>query len=262
MKTISNLKMNHSSFISFCIAVIIMSCTSLYGSTNSKNLTVSEALAKAKKDGNAVFLVITGTNDTLHDKAMDIAKSATKLEKKSIVLEMDKSDTVNKTLVTLYGLTYTPLSAILIFSHNGILVNGYLYSQATPELLVKALPSPKKDDILLALKNQKSVFVVATKKSYIDQYDIIASCDSAIAKMDNKAELVKVYLNDSLEKELLVLLKVDAASAKTALVVINTIGVINATYYELKNAATLVTDATKVVSSCCPGSSKTCTPKK
>ena len=259
MKTIFRLKMT---FITFFIAVIVMSCTITYGSGNSNNSTVTEALAKAKKDGNAVFLVITGTGDTLHEKAMDIAKSASKLEKKSEVLELDKSDTVNKNLVTLYGLAFAPVPAILVFSHNGILMNGYTYSQATAEVLVKAIPSPKKDDILLAMSNNKSVFVVVTKKSYIDQYDKISSCDSAIAKMDNKAELVKVYLDDTKEKELLDLLKFDFASAKTAVVVLNAKGVVNATYYELTYAAALVTAASKVASSCCSGSNKTCTPKK
>lgn len=261
MKTIFKLRMNLGAIIAVCIAAIVMSCTASYGSGNSNSLTVTEAMAKAKKDGNAVFLVLTGTGDTLHEKAMEMAKSANKLEKKSIVIELNVNDTANNKLVALYGLSNAPIPIILVFSANGILINGFLYSQATPEILVKTIPSHKQDDILLALSNKKSVFIVVTKKSYIDQYDKISRCDSAIAKMNNKAELVKVYMDDIKEKELLDLLKVDYTSAKTAIVVLNSKGVVNATYYELTNSATLVTAATKVASSCCSGSNKTCGPK-
>lgn len=262
MKSNLNLKKIFKSLMVFSIAVIAMSYASSYGNSNVNNLSVSESLAKAKKNGNSVFLVITGAGDTLHEKAMEMAKSANKLEKNSVVLELDKDDSTNKELITLYNLSNAPLPLILIFSPNGLLVYGYLYSQATPELLVQAIPSPKRDDILLALTNQKSVFIVVTKKSYIDQYDVIASCDSAIAKMNNKAELVKIDLDDSKETALLEMLKVDASSSKTATVVLNPKGVINATYYELTNAAALITAATKVASSCCPSSSnKSCGPK-
>lgn len=222
-------------------------------------LNVAETLAKAEKDANSVFLVVTDSNKTDIKKAMEIAATANLSVKKSTVVTLDREDKNNKDIVTKYGLAGAPLPILLVISPKGILAGGYLLKDATSELLVKLIPSPKQDEVLLALNNKKSVLIVAAKSTFTDKEKVIENCKSAVALNVNKTELIEIDLSDTKEKSFLELLKVNTATTTTVTVVVNTKGQVNGTFYELKDAASLVTLANKVSSSCCPaGSNKTC----
>jgi hypothetical protein len=223
------------------------------------NLTVPESLTKALKDANSVFLVVTDSNRTDINKALEIAAKANLTVKKSTVVLMDRGDNNNKELVTKYGLAGAPLPILLVISPKGVLAGGYLLKDATADVLVKLIPSPKQDEVLLALNNKKSVFIVAAKSNFSDKTKAIENCKLAVTQNGNKTELVEIDLSDTKEKSFLELLKVNTATTTTATVIVNTKGQINGTFYELKDAASLVTLANKAVSSCCPsGSSQSC----
>jgi len=226
-------------------------------------LTLKETLAKAVKETNSVFLVVTDPNKTDIDKALEIAARANLSVKKSVVATMDRDDASNKNLVTEYGLAGAPLPILLVISPKGILSGGYLLKDATSDLLVKLIPSPKQDEVLMALNNKKSVFIVAAKNTFTDKAKAIENCKSAVTLNGNKSEFVEIDLSDTKEKSFLELLKVNTASTSTATVVLNSKGQIAGTFYESKDAASLVVLANKVVSSsCCPsGSGKSCGPK-
>jgi hypothetical protein len=220
-------------------------------------LTLKETLSKAKKDGNSVFVVVTGTGDKDIDKALEIAGKANKSVKKSIVVKMDRDDKNNAALVTEYGVSSAPLPLILVVSPSGVQAGGYLLVDATADNLVKLIPSTKQDDVLMALNNKKSVFIVASKNTFTDKAKAIENCKTAVTLNGNKSILVEVDLSDTKEKSFLELLKVNTATTSTATIIINIKGQINGTFYELKDAATLVTLANKVASSCC-GGGKSC----
>lgn len=222
-------------------------------------LGVTETIVKAEKDANSVFLVVTDSNKTDIKKALEIAATANLSVKKSVVVTMDREDKSNKDIVTKYGLAGAPLPILLVISPKGILAGGYLLKDATTELLIKLIPSPKQDEVLLALNNKKSVLIVAAKSTFTDKEKAIENCKAAVTLNGNKTELVEIDLSDTKEKSFLELLKVNTGTTSTVTVVVNTKGQINGTYYELKDAASLVTAANKVASSCCPaGSNKTC----
>ncbi|NTW31638.1 MAG: hypothetical protein HGB12_03275 [Bacteroidetes bacterium] len=223
-------------------------------SEKSGILTVKASLEKAKKDGNSVFMVVTGTGDTELAKALLMAGSANKSVKKSVVVQMNRDDKINANLVTEYGVASAPLPLILVFSPNSVLAGGYLLTEATADKLVKLIPSPKHDAVLQALNNKKSVYIVATKKSFTDKAKVIENCKAAVVQMAYKAELIQIDMDDAKEKTFLELLKINTSSASAATVVINSRGQISGTFYELKDAATLVALAKKVSSGgCAPG---------
>jgi len=221
-------------------------------------LSVTETLAKAEKNANSVFLVVTDPNKTDIKKALEIAATANLSVKKSVVVMMDREDKNNNDLVTKYGLAGAPLPVLLAISPKGVLAGGYLLKDATVDLLVKLIPSPKQDEVLIALNNKKSIFIVASKSTFTDKAKAIENCKSAVALNGNKTELVEVDLSDTKEKSFLELLKVNTAATSTATVVVNNKGQIAGTFYELKDAASLAKLANKVISGCGSGCAKPC----
>lgn len=220
-------------------------------------LTVAETLAKAVKEANSVFLVVTDSNKTDINKAMEIVAKANLSVKKSIVVTMDREDKNNKDLVTKYGLAGAPLPILLVISPKGNLAGGYLLKDATTDLLIKQIPTPKQDEVLTVINNKKSVFIVVAKSSFTDKEKALENCKSAIKLNGNKSELIEIDLSDTKEKSFLELLKVNTATTTTATIVLNSKGQITGTFYEVKDAASLVPLANKVVSSCC-SSGKSC----
>ncbi|MFA5783108.1 MAG: hypothetical protein WC868_12650 [Bacteroidales bacterium] len=221
-------------------------------------LSVTETLAKAEKDANSVFLVVTDPNKTDIKKALEIAATANLSVKKSIIVQMDREDKNNNDLVSRYGLSGAPLPVLLVISPKGVLAGGYLLKDATADLLVKLIPSPKQDEVLIALNNKKSVFIVAAKNTFTDKTKAIENCKSAVTLNGNKSELVEINLSDTKEKPFLELLRVNTATTSTATVVVNNKGQIAGTFYEIKDAASLVTLANKVISGCGSGCAKPC----
>jgi Mrp family chromosome partitioning ATPase len=218
---------------------------------NSTLSTVAEALAKAVKDENSVFLVVTDSNKTDINKALEIAAKANSSVKKSVVIKLDRGDKNNKDLVTKYGLAGAPLPVLLVISPKGNLAGGYLLIDASVDVLVKQVPTPKQDEVLSIINNKKSVFIVASKSSFTDKEKVIENCKAAIAQNGNKTELIEIDLSDAKEKPFLDLLKVNTATTTTVTIVLNSKGQANGTFYEPKDAASLVTLANKVASSCC-----------
>lgn len=221
--------------------------------------SVKSDLEKADKNGNAIFLVVTDPNVAGTDKALEIANKAQASVTKSVVLQMNRSDAANADLVTKYRLTGAPLPLILVLASNGVVIIGYTLDQATPELLVRAVPSPKKSEVMKTLTDGKSVFIVVTGQSMAEKSTILNTCQQACIEMENNAKIIEVSLDDAKETSFLKELKVDMAAKEPITYVINTKGQITGTFTDDVNATTLVATAKKVAASgCCPGGSKSC----
>lgn len=226
--------------------------------------TVNADLEKASKNGNTVFLVVTDPNVTGTDKALEIANKAKTSVTTSVVLQMNRSDAANADLVTKYRLAGAPLPLILVIASNGIVTAGYTLSQATPEMLVKAIPSPKKADVLKTLSEGKSVFIVVTGKSMAEKSTIMNTCQQACIEMQNNAKMIEISLDDPKEIQFLTEIKVNMTATEPTTYVINSKGQITGTFTDDVNSTTLVASAKKVAASgCCPaGSGKSCGPTK
>ncbi len=230
--------------------------------TNVSLLSVKEQLENAKKEGKAVFLVITGTGATGVTELVNVANNAKKKLTKSVVVQMNRDDAANSELVTKFGVSGVQLPFVLVLSAKGYAVGGFPGATATADNLVKLVPSPKYDEVLTALNNKKPVFVVASKKSFTDKATVIATCKTAVSKVPSTPAIVEIDMNDAKEATFLKQIGVNMASTSTVTVVINTTGNITGTYTGTTDAQVLAAAATKVVKSCCPGGSSSCGPKK
>jgi hypothetical protein len=216
---------------------------------------VKEDLEKAKKAGNAVFLVITGTGATGVTELLNVANEANKKVKKSTVIQMDKDDAANSDLVTKFGVAGVAVPFVLVISPKGFAVRGFPAVQATPDGLVKSIPSPKYDEILLAINSKKPAFVVAYKQTFADKTGVIAVCKKAVAKVKSTPVIVEIDMDDTNEAGFLSQIGVNTESTTTVIVVINAGGNITGSFTGPVEAQALADAAVKVVKSCCPGGS-------
>ena len=220
--------------------------------------SVKSDLETASKNGNAVFLVVSDPDVSGTDQAVQIANQAKLKMPNSVVIQMNRSDEANDELVAKYRLAGAPLPLVLVIASNGIVSGGFVLSQVTPELLVNAVPSPKKADVLKTLSEGKSVFIVVTGKTMAEKNTIMNTCQKACIEMENNARMIEISLDDPIESQFLTELKVNKTATEPMTYVINSKGQITGTFTDEVNSTTLVATANKVAASgCCPSGSKT-----
>jgi hypothetical protein len=220
----------------------------------------------ATKLGKTVFLVAYNTSGVDLDKALTVANEAKKSVKSSpMVVKMNTADVANSTLVTKYRLAGAPLPLILVLDKNGTTAGGLLLKDATAAKLVDLIPSPKTSELLKALANGKSAYIVVYKESMTSKKSIMDNCAVACSKMNNTSVTVMVSADDKGEIKLLQTLKYDVNSKEPVTYVINKSGQVAGTYSGMTDVNTLVATAKKApAGGCCPGgaSSAGCAPKK
>ncbi|MCX6250913.1 MAG: hypothetical protein NTX61_09180 [Bacteroidetes bacterium] len=212
-------------------------------------------IEKATKSGKAVFLVAYNATGADADKAFTIANDAKKgLKASSVVIKMNTSDAANSALVTKYRLTGAPLPLILVLDKNGTTAGGLVLKDATDEKVIELIPSPKTSELIKALADGKSVYVVVYNESMTSKKSIMDNCAVACNKMDNKSVTVMVALDDKKETKLLQTLKCDLTAKEPVTYVINKAGQVAGTYTGLTDVNTLVSTAKKApAGGCCPG---------
>jgi hypothetical protein len=231
----------------------------LFAAVNVFAVTAREAIDNANKSGLAVFLVITDPGNANTQKALDIANEAHSKIVKSEVIQMNRSDAENKELVTKYGVSNAPLPLILVIASNGVVTGGYPSYQATADMLVNLVPSPVKSDVLKALSNGKSVFLVVSSKNMKEKDDVMNTCAQACIEMQNNSKLIGLDLDDQKEKAFIAELKIDPTITSPQTFVINSKGQITGTFNDDVTTTTLVATAKKLPaakgcgSSCAPG---------
>ncbi|MCX6220950.1 MAG: hypothetical protein NTZ69_08170 [Bacteroidia bacterium] len=215
---------------------------------------IQAELDKAKKEGKAVFVVITGTGVTETDKATTIAKGANAIYKNATVVQMDRDDASNSQLVAEWRLAGAPLPLVLVVSPKGQLSGGMILAQATSENIAALVPSPKLEEVQEVISNKRPVFVVFTKKTYSDRTEVLQACKEAVTILKNNAAIVEVDLDDIKEVNLIDRLEVDKSSKETTTQVVNVQGQIAGTSSGLPDAAKLAAAAiAPPKSGCCPG---------
>jgi hypothetical protein len=218
--------------------------------------SVQSDIEKANKEGKTVFLVVTEPGVTGAEKALSIAKQANEKVTESTVIEMNRADSTNSQLVKKYRLAGAQLPLVLVVASNGVAGGGLPADRATPEILVQLIPSPKKAEVLQALSENKSVFVVASRKSMADRATVFDTCKAACSQMKNNAVFVSIDMDDKKESSFLAQLKVNTLSTEPVTAVINTQRRITGSFNGPVEVMKLVQAATKKASGCCPGGSK------
>ena len=172
---------------------------------------------------------------------------------------MNRDELANSGLVVKFGVGAVSLPFILVISPKGVPVAGVPSSQASTDMLVKSVPSPRQDDVLMAISEKKPVFIVISKKTFTDKKTILANCKSASSKMATKPVIVEVDFDDAVEKAFLTQNGVSApVNGKSTTVVVGVSGQISETFTEEPTEEKLTTAATKVVKTggCCAGKKK------
>lgn len=218
------------------------------------NAQTATEIEKANKSCKPVFLVAYNANGTDADKAFSIADGAKKnLKASSVVIKMNTSDAANSALVTKYRLAGAPLPLILVLDKNGSATGGLILKDATSEKLIDMIPSPKTSELIKALGDGKSAYVVVYKESMTSKKNIMDNCAVACSKMDNKSVTVMVAMDDKNEMKLLQSLRCDMNAKEPVTYVINKSGQITGAHNGITDVNTLVSSAKKApASGCCP----------
>jgi uncharacterized membrane protein len=239
------------------IALLTVNIT-IQANPMGKGNPVEKQMNQAKKKGKAVFVLITGTGVVGVDKATQIANEAKAKYAKSEVVIINKDDAVNSELVAKYGIGKVNVPFFLVVSPKGIPVAGFMLSQATPEVLVNAVPSPKQDEVFISFSEKKPVFIVISKKGFADKSTVVENCKSASSKITSKPYVVQIDFEDTKESAFLKKLKVTAINGKTITLVLNATGQVNDQFEGIVLETSLIASANKVAKrgGCCPSGSK------
>ena len=273
--------MKNKSFLIVVSGLLIMSSLSLNACNNAKSEqnenvqkeTISNAsivnvagtektvssvkteLEKAKKEGKAVFLVVTETGATNIAKATKIANDAKKIYKNSVVLQMNRDNKENADLVAEWRLSSAPIPLILVFSTKGLLTGGRVLADANAKNIAELVPSPKLELVYEAMANKKHAIVVFTKKTFSDRAEVIKIAKQAATRLGNKAIFVEVDMDNNNETSFMNQMRINKNTTKASVtIVINNQGQVAGTSTTIPSADKLVSAAkTPVKSGCGPG---------
>jgi len=216
-------------------------------------------IAVANKNGKAIFLVVFDKKGADKEKAIGIAKKALiKKSNSAKIVELNTTEASNTGLVSKFRLTGAPLPLIIVIDKNGVPVGGLLLSEATPEKLSEMIPSPKYSEVLKALNDKKSVFIVAYKETMVEKNKAIANCISAAKAMNNGATVVLLKIDNKAEKSLIENLRINTIATRPAIYAINKSGQITGTFTPEANVVQLTKAANKVASGCGSGCASGC----
>ena len=218
----------------------------------------------AAKQGKIAFILVVDQGATGVDQARAVVRQIMPKVSNSVLLELDRSAPANAEYVAKLRLAGAPVPLILIAARNGALAGGVPAAQATPELLLSLVPSPKKAEVLQALQSGKPVFIAVSRKGMTSEPKAVAACLAACNKIGEKSALVRIDLADAREATFLSQLKVNTAATEPVTLVVNAQGQVTGSYADVQDVASLVQAATKVAGGCCPstvqGGSKGCAP--
>jgi hypothetical protein len=253
------LRKEHGMFRKFSLALFLVAVFSVQAFA----VQPQEALSAAVSKGQVAILLVTGPDSQNSEQARATVREAARQIQGCVTVEMDKADASNAALVSRFGLAGAPVPLILMFASNGALAGGIPSAKATPEAIVRMVPSPKKAAVLQELQAGNAVFLVASRKTMSDQATAMENCALACGRVQGKAATVQVDLDDAAEKTFLADLRVSAAAESPVTVVINPQGQLTGSFTGAVDVAALAQAATTKAGGCCPpGSGKSCAPPK
>ncbi|MBI5541004.1 MAG: hypothetical protein HY951_13145 [Bacteroidia bacterium] len=161
---------------------------------------VKSEIAKQNKKGKVVFLIV-GDGKTDISESKEIALKTQKLYSKSAIIEMDKTDSANTELVNKYNIKEWGAPIIIVIANNGALCGFYTKSMATIDALLKAIPTKKHAEALLAFSENKAVFVIMYKDTMKNRTAVIEECNKASKVLNGNSINIEIDLDDKSEDE-------------------------------------------------------------
>lgn len=150
-----------------------------------------------------------------------------------------------------------------------LIAGNTFFSGCTSNETKTGIPSPQKNNVLKAnvlkaLDEGKSVFLVKSKLSMLEKQQELSNCQKAITKMNGNAIVVEIDMDDINETNFLSEINIDPSfsMSQPETVVINSQGQITGTLTGIVEIDTLVAMATKKMACCPSGSGKSCEQKK
>ncbi len=215
--------------------------------------------------GRTVFVLVTEPGAAGIEVARTMIGQAMEKVESSQLIEVNRADTASTTFVAQYRLLAAPVPLVMVIASNGALGGGMPTAQASPELIAKLIPTPKKAEALKALQAGKAVFVTASRKGMAGEGGVMSACAAACGQMAGKSAAVQIDLDDPAELSFIQELNLKPQAAQPTTVVINTQGQITGAFNGPVEVGNLVQAATKKAGGCCPSgaaSSSGCAPTK
>ena len=244
---------------------ILGAALSLVMLSASLSASTADDLQRAARKGKPVFLLVTDAATPGGESAREMIKAAMKQVKKSTLIELNRTEPANSPLVAEYRLAGAPAPLILVLAANGAIAGGIPAEKATPEQLVKMIPTMKKGEVLKAVQAGQAVLITASQKKMVREATVMNSCAAACGQMQGKCVSVIINLEDESELPFLNELKINPQAAEPVTVVINAQGQVTSSFQGAVEVTNLVQAANKKVGGCCPGgntSSSSCAPAK
>lgn len=223
----------------------------------------ADDLQSASEAGKIAFVLVTEPGAAGVEQAEAKIRGAMAKIDKAVMIELNRADIANASLVAKYRLAGAPVPLILVFASNGVLAGGNLAAKLTSEQLVKIIPSPQKAEVLEALQAGHAIFLTASRKEMSTKSEILNICAVACGQMKGKSCSIAIDMDDKKEASFLKELGIKPQSTEPVTVVINAQGQVTGSFDGPVDVGKLVQAANKKAGGCCPPSSgKTCGPTK
>ena len=237
------------------LSVLILVVVLLVVNTFVSYANTKQDIEKANKKGNVVFLVVTDKGNIKNQEAMTLAKNAQKTFAKSTVLELDRGNVADYSLVKEYGLAGAPVPLILVIAKNGFVVGGAPLQGLTVDDIVQMIPTPKLEDLYASVAKGKHAIIVFSKKAFADKNETIKNSKEAVSMLNGEAVYIEVDMDDPKEANFTNKLGIDKSQTKASItLVVNKQGQVAGTSTTIPDPQKLVTAAkTPVKGGCGPG---------
>lgn len=215
--------------------------------------------------GKTIFILVTEPGAAGSEEARALIGQVMGKVASSQLIEVNRADAANAAFIAQYRLLAAPVPLVIVIAPNGALGGGMPTAQATPELIAKLIPTPKKAEALKALQAGKAVFVTASRKGMAEEGGIMSACAAACSQMAGKSAALQIDMDDPSEQVFMQELKLNPQATQPVTMVINTQGQITGAFNGPVEVGSLVQAATKKAGGCCPGgatSSAGCGPTK
>jgi predicted secreted protein len=209
---------------------------------------IGKEIKRVNESGKSIFLVVTDNDSKGTDELVNIAEDAVRTVKNTTVLLLNRDDKANEGLISKYRLSGAPLPMIIVISSNGIACGGCNMNEATPEKLIKFIPTKKQEELLLAFSKGKAAFVVVSKKFMNDKSKVIDECNKACTQLKGLAVVINIDLDDTYEASFIKSLNIDNQITKTNIFIYNTKGQLNGRMEAPVQSKTLALTANKTAS--------------
>ncbi len=187
-------------------------------------LDLSAEIGQAKEKGQILFLAAIMGSDSLNARAVSLARQAARALPDARALVLDRTDSTTANWVRQFKLHTINAPVILVLARQGYVAGGGLTSELTVDKLLEIAPSPREEDISLALLAGKPVFMLIYRKENPTLKQMAAVCESASRELNPSGAIIAVDASDSHENRLFARYKIPQSGSFPLICVVNAKG--------------------------------------